>query len=447
MPRKFPRRAFSTAYMFRFWKNMFKLIEGLTLIQSFGGADEESATAFRGSHQDIKLGNILFTCNEPSNKYDVVLTSGDQWYSAPECVANYEALYRFDNRVGSEVDIWSLGCVLSEAAVWTVCGQPGLRDYLERRFQETRQFESMARSGFAGCFHNGNEPLSAVTLMHVYILNSKRHWDTITPEIIRLIHKSILLEPTGPRKKAEEKALEGNFMQRENLLSTPPIPALFPSRITMEEVQQYRNDMKKHRPPNEYVATQYRLLQEKIKGRDQIFLIDDSTSMTTRYRDDVMKTIIALSYLAKKIDEDGLDLKLLGEVQQHFIRNPSSGTSSMEASMSMMVDYIIGKLPNPYVTFTGLPGVPRRSAFISGVEKEIERLITNVRARNLGRTSVTIPFIRFGDDLESIDQLNYLDNFGKHIDWDIVDTKSHRDHVPDMFIGSIDDVVDDKEES
>ncbi|OTA62684.1 kinase-like protein [Hypoxylon sp. EC38] len=505
--------------MFLFWKNMFKLIEGLTLIHNLGDVDEESTTAFRGSHQDIKPGNILVTSNKPSNKYDVIFkiadfgtcdiwqvsredpnalgidNKGDQWYSAPECAANYDVLYRFDNRVGSEVDIWSLGCVFSEAAVWAVCGQPGLRDYLERRFQETQRFDSMARSGFAGCFHNGNEPLNAVTLMHAHILHSKRHWDTITPEIVRLIQESMLLEPMGPRKsardllqrserllkEAEEKALEGGFIRRENPLPTPPVPAL-PSKVTVEEVQQYRNDIKKHRPPNEYVATQCIVVQEKIKGRDQIFLIDDSKSMKTQHREAVSNTFIALSYLAKKIDEDGLDLfftsqpserfhkrrtsKLLSEVQQHFIRHPNSGTSGMEASMGQVIDYIIKKLDNRPTTFTGLPGIAQRlkqqpritlivftdgrwgngSTNISGVVQEIQRLIDNVKSRGLGRTTVTIQFIRFGNDPESICRLKSLDEFGKDIDWDIVDTKSHEDHVPDMLIGSIDDIVDDKGE-
>ncbi|KAI1141158.1 kinase-like domain-containing protein [Hypoxylon sp. FL0543] len=510
----------SASEMVQFWKSMFKLFQGLILIHNLGGIDEESTTAFRGSHQDIKPGNIFVTFKKPSNRYDVVFkiadfgmsdfwqvshedphalgvdNKGDQWYCAPECIANHEVLYRFDNRVGSEVDIWSLGCVFSEAAVWAVCGQPGLRDYLERRLQETQRVPSMARSGFAGCFHNGSEPLEAVALMHTHVQNRKRHWDTVTPEVIRLIHESMLLEPMGPRRSArdllqkserllqdaENKAVEeGHIRQATSLLASLVSPPS-PNKVTVEEVQQYRNDMKKHRPPNEYVATQCSLLQEKIQGRDQIFLIDDSASMKTQHRENVLNTFIALSYLAKRIDEDGLDLfftshpakrhhqrqttKLLHEVQQHFIRNPSSGTSSMEASMSMVIDYIIGKLPNPHVTLTGLPGVPRwlkqkpritlivftdgqwgnGSAFINGVEKEIARLIRNVKERNLSRTSVTIQFIRFGDDPESISRLNYLDKFGKDIDWDIVDTKSHKDHVPDMFIGSIDDIVDDKDE-
>ncbi|OTA97618.1 hypothetical protein M434DRAFT_391812 [Hypoxylon sp. CO27-5] len=509
----------SAADMLLFWKNMFKLIEGLILIHNLGDVDEESTTAFRGSHQDIKPGNILVTSDKASNKYDVIFkiadfgtsdmwqvsredpnalgidNRGDKWYSAPECVTNYDVLCRFDNRVGSEVDIWSLGCVFSEAAVWAVCGQPGLRDYLKRRVQETQRFESMSRSGSAGCFHNGNEPLSAVTLMHAQILHSKRHWDTITPEIIRLIQESMLLEPMGPRKsardllqrskrllkEAEEKALEGGYIGRENPLPTPPVLAL-PSKVTVEEVQQYRNDIKKHRPPNEYVATQCIVVQEKIKGRDQIFLIDDSKSMKTQHREAVSNTFIALSYLAKKIDEDGLDLfftsqpserfhkrrtsKLLSEVQQHFIRHPNSGTSGMEASMGQVIDYIIKKLDNRPTTFTGLPGIAQRlkqqpritlivftdgrwgngSTNISGVVQEIQRLIDNVKSRGLGRTTVTIQFIRFGNDPESICRLKSLYEFGKDIDWDIVDTKSHEDHVPDMLIGSIDDIVDDKGE-
>ncbi|KAI1417321.1 kinase-like domain-containing protein [Hypoxylon sp. FL1857] len=511
----------SASEMFQFWRSMFKLVEGLILIHNLGSIDEESTTAFRGSHQDIKPGNILVVYKQPSEKYDVTFkiadfgmsdiwqvsredpnalgidNKGDQWYCAPECIANHEVLYRFDNRVGSEVDIWSTGCVFSEAAVWAVCGQPGLQDYLDRRLQENGVIDSMVQSGFAGCFHNGNEVLNAVALMHTHILSSKRHWDTITPEVIRLIHESMLLEPMGPRKsardllqrserllqEAENKALEAGYIQQANSLPAPPTSPPLPSKVTVEEVQQYRNDMKKNRPPNEYVASQCRLLQEKLQGRDHIFLIDDSTSMKTRHRQDVLNTFIALSYLAKRIDEDGLDLfftsqpskrhhqrrtsKLLSEVQQHFVKNPSSGTSSMEASISMVIDYIITKLPNPHVTFAGLPGVPQRlkqqpritlivftdgrwgngSAFVSGVEKEINRLIRCVKARDLSRTSVTIQFIRFGDDAESIDRLNYLDNFGKHIDWDIVDTKSHKDHVPSMFIGSIDDTVDDEGES
>ncbi|KAI2469694.1 hypothetical protein F4781DRAFT_421757 [Annulohypoxylon bovei var. microspora] len=495
--------------MFQFWNSMFKLIEGLTLIHNLGDLGEGSTSAFRGSHQDIKPSNILVNSIEPHNKYDITLkiadfgmsdcwqvsdedpnalgtdNKGDQWYSAPECVTNFDVLRRIDNRVGSEVDIWSLGCVFSEAAVWAVCGHLGLQKYLEHRRQEIPS--SMCRSGFAGCFHNGNEPLKAVTLMLNHILNSRRSWDTITPGIIELIRESMLLGPMDLRKSArvllqrsehllqdaEDKAREKGYIPRTNstssLLPSPP----FSNKITVEEVKQYRDDKKNYRPPNEHVAEQCGMLQKKIRGRDQIFLIDDSTSMKTQHCDNVVNTFIALSYLAKMIDGNEIDLfftseptkklsnrrtsKLIAEVQQQYNRRHSS-PSNMEFSMSLVINHIIDEILNPYVTQRSKPR-PSVTLFVftdgqwgngpqsvSEVETEITRLINEVRTRSLSRTSVTIQFIRFGDDFESIDRLRYLDNFGKQLGWDIVDTKSHKDHVLDMFIGSIDASVDDNDD-
>ncbi|OTB01839.1 hypothetical protein M426DRAFT_210717 [Hypoxylon sp. CI-4A] len=509
----------SAEEMFAFWKSMFRLIKGLVLIHGLGALDEDTTTAFRGAHQDIKPGNILVTGMKSTNKYDITLkiadfdlsdfwqissedpnalgvdNRGDQWYSAPECIANHSVLYRFDNRIGSEVDIWSLGCVYSEAAVWAVCGQPGIESYLNSRLQETQRFESMDSSGFAGCFHNGHEPLDAVTLMHNHILKSRRHWDTVTPGIIELVREKMLLDPMSPRKsakdllllsesllkEAQDKAREAGYLSSDTHETPSPSPPPS-SKITVEEVQRYRSDIKKRRPPNERVAAQLDLLLEKIKGRDQIFLIDDSKSMKTQHREDVSNTFIALSYLAKRIDENDIDVfftsnpsrrhhqrrtsKLVNEVEYNYNRN-AGGTSAMEASMSEVIDYIIEeKLPNPHVTLVGIPRIPQflikrpritlfvftdglwgnGAASVSGVEKEIRRLINNVKTRNLSRIAVTIQFIRFGDDADAIDRLKYLDTFGKHTDWDIVDTKSYKDDVPDMFIGSIDDEVDDNDE-
>ncbi|KAI1778865.1 hypothetical protein F4818DRAFT_437666 [Hypoxylon cercidicola] len=542
----------SAADMFQFWQSMFKLLDGLALIHNLGGPNEGSTTAFLGSHQDIKPDNILLSKNDLPSKYDLTLKiadfgmsdiwqvsdgdpnakgrykKGDQRYSAPECIANSDALTRLDNRVGSEVDIWSMGCVFSEAAVWAVCGEPGRQDYLKRREEETERYESIIQSGFKGCFHNGTEPLDAVALMHAHILKSGRHWDTMTPKVVPLIQQSMMLEPMSPRKSAREllqlsgralqvardearergftlgdlglpplspslsssmvtseagqlnRAQTLGYISRVNSLLSPVTSISTPSKITVEEIQRYRADTKSRRSPNKNVDDQCRALQVKIKGRDQIFLIDDSPSMKTRHREDVFNTFIALSYLAKKIDDNDMDLfftsepskrhhyrrtaKLLNEVHRSY-NNRSGGPSTMEASMSEVIDYIVSKLPNPHYTLTGIPGVPQRlivrpriTLFVftdgqwgnglatSGVAREIERLINHVKIRNLARTSVTIQFIRFGDNPEDIQHLKYLDDFGKEQDWDIVDTKSHKDHVPDMFIGSIDGAVDNNDE-
>ncbi|KAI1765769.1 hypothetical protein GGR53DRAFT_251582 [Hypoxylon sp. FL1150] len=531
----------SAADMFQFWQSMFNLLDGLTLIHNLGGPNEGSTTAYLGSHQDIKPDNILLV---KKSEYDITLKiadfgmsdiwqvsdgdpnakgtykKGDQRYSAPECIANYDSLIRLDNRVGSEVDIWSIGCVFSEAAVWAVCGQPGLENYFQRRREETGRDQRLTENGFDGCFHNGTEPLDAIALMHTHILRSRQHWDTMTPRIIELIRQSMLLEQMGPRKSAREllqlsgralqeardEAQEREFVQEDSVLrpiSPPPffsntviskegqvqalvsrlnsLPTL--NKVTVEEVQRFRADMKGRRPPNKNVADKCRMLQSQIRGRDQMFLIDDSASMKTHHRGAVLNTFAALSYIAKRIDSNGIDLfftsepsrryheqkttKLFGQVERNYSRNRSGGiATTMEASITEVINHIVRKqLPNPHFTFTGIAGVPERliaqpkiTLFVftdgmwgnelstRGVASEINRLSNHVKQRNLARTSVTIQFIRFGDNPEGIRQLKYLDDFGKENDWDIVDTKSYRDNVLDMFIGSMDNAVDNNDE-
>ncbi|KAI5861106.1 hypothetical protein GGS23DRAFT_209034 [Durotheca rogersii] len=507
--------------MFQFWESMFKLIGGLVLIHNLGGRGELAASSFLGTHQDIKPDNILVNSKGTPDEYSLTLKiadfgasdfwrvsdgdpdalgidkKGDQVYSAPECIANYEALRRIINRVGPEVDIWSLGCVFSEAAVWAVCGHKGRERYRESRLQETKRIDSIRGTGFDGCFHDGIEPLNAVTCIHEHIRRSRQAWDTITPKITQLISESMLLDSMGPRKTARELLLlSGRLLQTARdeafgashtpvpqllVLDQPALPPIPPppdtSKITIEEVQRYRSDMKRRRPPNEHVATACESLQRQIRGRDHVFLIDDSTSMKTKYRNDVVNTFIALSYVAKRIDGDGIDLfftsepsrryhsrhtsKLTEELQLHY-QSASNSRATMEASVSEVIDYIVKKLPSSFSkSLTGLPGIshwlagrPKITLFvftdglwgcpaaISRVENQIERLRNELQGRGLSRVWVAIQFIRFGD--EGIEYLRHLDNFDPS--WDIVDSKSHKDHVLDMFIGSIDEEVDNKDD-
>ncbi|KAI2605497.1 kinase-like domain-containing protein [Hypoxylon fragiforme] len=495
--------------MIQFWESMFKLIHGLSLIHNLGDPDEQSTSMSLGSHQDIKPDNILVARGNRSSDYRITLkiadfgksdfwnvsddnrnvlgvdNRGDQIYSAPECIVNYPVLERFTNRVGSEVDIWSLGCLFSESAVWATCGQEGRQEYLRKRVEETQGIESMARSGFEGCFHDGIRALSQVAIMHDHILKNRRPWDTITPEVIELIRDSMLLEPmirksakkllqlSGQiKQKAEQKARELGYIPT-HVPRTPTDPELSSNKITVDDVLRYRLNMKSDQSPNKYVATQIKLLQERIKGRDQIFLIDDSKSMKTEHQTDCEKTFTALSYIAKRIDDNEIDLfftshpskmyhnrktsRLLTDVQEHY-HYSDSGPSMMEDSMSQAINYIDKQFSN-IIFKLNLKPPPRITLFVltdgkwgdaegtvPGIEEEIKRLIKTVQSNNLGRTSVAIQFIRFGDDYKAMERLSQLDDFGKSLDWDIVDTKAHTDHVPDMFIGSIDNGVDEKGE-
>src|SRR6266487_1311765 len=113
---------------------------------------------------------------------------------APEC-------YRFDRSledmridVRQNVDIWSLGCVLSEVAVWVVGGPAYLQSYRQERKQETDKIPGF-RDG--DCFHNGEEVLSSVTAKHCKLPGSIRRGDYITEPILQHLDRSVLIGGEG----------------------------------------------------------------------------------------------------------------------------------------------------------------------------------------------------------------------------------------------------------
>ena len=56
---------------------------------------------------------------------------------APECYNTGLFSHEEPRCVATSVDIWSFGCVLSEALVWSVCGPQMLQSYREKRIDET----------------------------------------------------------------------------------------------------------------------------------------------------------------------------------------------------------------------------------------------------------------------------------------------------------------------
>ena len=66
--------------------------------------------------------------------------------------------------VNPSVDIWSFGCVLSEAIVWLVGGYSLLKDYRQERYEKTA-----AISGHQDhcAFHDGNGGVSRLPSVHI----------------------------------------------------------------------------------------------------------------------------------------------------------------------------------------------------------------------------------------------------------------------------------------
>ena len=100
-------------------------------------------------------------------------------------------------------DIWSLACVLSEAAIWSVFGAKGRIDYEEKRTTETSAIQSIRNTGYSGCFHDGTQLLAAVLETHRQAIVKRRtNIDDIIPQVINIIER--MMEQKDKRPTALE---------------------------------------------------------------------------------------------------------------------------------------------------------------------------------------------------------------------------------------------------
>jgi serine/threonine protein kinase len=94
-------------------------------------------------------------------------------------------------------DIWSLGCVFSEAVYWSVFGPKGHRDYQDARRRLTVQ--PLKDTGYSGYFHNGHSIHDTVSDHHRYAIQGRRmNIDDIVSNIVAIIEEMLGDEPSRP---------------------------------------------------------------------------------------------------------------------------------------------------------------------------------------------------------------------------------------------------------
>lgn len=120
---------------------------------------------------------------------------------APECHRSSEFLEQIKVNIKPSVDIWSFGCVCSEAAVWVVRGMSGLMDYRNRRKQEICE-KGTSQDG--SCFHDGEKVLQTVKAMHDRLQKKGevRPADHVTLPVLQIMVDEMLEENPRGRPNA-----------------------------------------------------------------------------------------------------------------------------------------------------------------------------------------------------------------------------------------------------
>ncbi|KAF2813081.1 uncharacterized protein BDZ99DRAFT_473802 [Mytilinidion resinicola] len=238
-----------------FWDNLFKIVQPLQRIHELkrGGNGPPS---LQRVHQDIKAANVLVCKGTSESDYECTfkladlglshLTGKDMcgtpMYSAPECCRSDRFMERTALEISPEIDIWSLGCLFSEAVVWVVRGMPGLKHYQNLRTIEIGELPGLTEAGYSGCFHNGTHVLKAVGHMHEDILEKRRmNIDHITEYVVPLIDNMLVdtnrfnaVHVHRNSQRILKKAREKKYPKIMQTVGSPVVPPRKPPYVPPE---------------------------------------------------------------------------------------------------------------------------------------------------------------------------------------------------------------------
>lgn len=117
-------------------------------------------------------------------------------------------------------DIWSLGCIFSEAAMWIADGYKGLVDYRRQRMAETDRILFKSSDGF----HDGERCLQSVLDCHQDIEDRLRRSDYITKDVLDAMVDEMLWEEDRPNAKALLRKAEMVLSKARSKLSGDQFP-------------------------------------------------------------------------------------------------------------------------------------------------------------------------------------------------------------------------------
>ncbi|KPM37133.1 hypothetical protein AK830_g9446 [Neonectria ditissima] len=197
-----------------FWDALMQLLDGAGRLHHVRRIEEGRPVGF--AHRDIKPANILVFYDDPksfSGNFKLKLTDfdtstdpepvsptkdgaqnddGNKPYRAPEASRIHRTEYDDWRDVNHTCDVWSLGCVFSNALVWLGNGMRGIADYENARRTELASKPHFAGSGYETCHHDGQELLKCAFEAHENAVRSLKMFDNFSIRIRDIIEDEML---------------------------------------------------------------------------------------------------------------------------------------------------------------------------------------------------------------------------------------------------------------
>ncbi|KAI0141645.1 hypothetical protein GGR57DRAFT_509117 [Xylariaceae sp. FL1272] len=436
------------------WRSLYRTLYGLDRIHQLMEIKAKNQN-LEGIHQDIKPSNILLCQGESASFYDFIPKIAD--FGAPE--ASYPNRHKLGGLISTKADIFSMGAIFSAAAAWATGGEKAKTAYFERRKKHHRHISTFHKSGYEGCFHNGLDVLEVVVEIHGSIcdLCAGNGWDNITPKVIEIIQERMLLSKSMERDHAYQvierfkQLLDDEPSDDESTMSLIPShrgsswassgTSASKKQGGIESINAFIEQGQSGKATNPVMKDLLDYIEINLSGRAQFFFVDDSTSMR-EHKDLVVVAFKALLHIARRLDPHKIDSEqeysyaseLMEDKLQRLLESDIIKRLPVR-KFGYNLNFISRKHTSLYIFTDGNWGNdPERAC---GVERPVAALMKELQQRRLGRNQVSLHIVRFGDRENGKRHLDYLDDFGKEQNWDIVDVKHVSSDVRAIVTGPI----------